>query len=98
MRNLLDVAVNTGDRRATQTLVDRVAPWLGQVIVPAAVIVDGAIARPLARGATLLGDYDRAEEWIGVAHEIHVRLQAPFFIALGQLDHADRATNRLSGL
>jgi hypothetical protein len=70
--------------------------WAG--IVPAAVIVDGAIARPLARGATLLGDYDRAEEWIGVAHEIHVRLQAPFFIALGQLDHADRATNRLSGL
>ncbi len=39
--------------------------------------------------ATLLGSYDQAEEWFGIAHDIHTRLEAPFFIALGQLDRAD---------
>jgi hypothetical protein len=49
----------------------------------------GAIARPLARAAALLADYDQAERWFEMAHDIHNRLQAPFWIAAGQLDHAD---------
>ena len=52
-------------------------------------LVQGAVARPLARCATLLGDYDQAEEWFAIAHDIHERLEAPFWSALGQLDHAD---------
>ncbi len=66
-----------------------VSPYATQVLVPGSTIVHGAIARPLARAATLLGSYDQAEEWFGIAHDIHTRLEAPFFIALGQLDRAD---------
>lgn len=49
----------------------------------------GAFARPLACCATLLGEYDQADEWFGVAHDINARLQAPFWVALTGLDHAD---------
>ena len=64
-------------------------PYATQVIAPAQSLVHGAVARPLARAATLLGDYDQAEDWFAIAHDIHARLQAPFWTALGQLDHAD---------
>ena len=39
--------------------------------------------------ATLLGDYDQAEQWFATAHDIHNRLRTPYWTALGQLDHAD---------
>ena len=89
MANLLDAAVTVQDRAAARTLVEPVAPFAGHVIVPGGVKANGAIARPLARAATLLGDYDQAEEWFAIAHDIHDRLQAPYWTALGQLDHAD---------
>jgi hypothetical protein len=56
---------------------------------PTSVLVVGAIARPLARVSTLLGDYTQAEAWFATAHDIHARLQAPFWTAIGQLDHAN---------
>jgi hypothetical protein len=52
-------------------------------------LVRGAFARPLACCTTVLEDYDQAEQWFAIAHDIHTRLQAPFWTALGQLDHAD---------
>jgi hypothetical protein len=52
------------------------------------------MARPLARAATVLGDYDQAEQWFATAHDIHARLQAPYWTALGQLDHADLCLTR----
>ena len=51
--------------------------------------VSGSVARPLARAATMLGDYDQAEQWFATAHDIHTKLQAPFWTATGQLDHAE---------
>ena len=90
MSDFLDTAAS--DRTtsaAARTLVDRVAPFADHVVDPTAALVPGAIARPLAGAATLLGDYDQAEEWFAIAHDIHARLQAPFWTALGQLDHAD---------
>ena len=89
MRDVLDAVVTTENRRAARALVDRVEPFAAHVVAPSSTIVQGAIARPLARAATLLGDYDQAEEWFAIAHDIHTRLQAPFWTALGQLDHAD---------
>lgn len=89
MSNFLDAAVNTAESSAARALVDRVSPFASHVVAPSAVLVEGAIARPLARCATLLGDHDRAEQWFAVAHGIHERLRAPFWTALGQLDHAD---------
>ncbi len=88
MRNLLDAVATTGDRVGARTLVDRVAPYAAQVIAPSGALIDGAIARPLARAATVLGEYDEAEQWFSIAHDIHSRLQAPFYTALTQLDHA----------
>jgi hypothetical protein len=89
MSRLLDVAASAGQARFARTLVDRIAPYATQVIAPAASIVNGAAARPLARAATLLGNHDQAEAWFATAHTLHARLQAPSFIALTQLDHAD---------
>jgi tetratricopeptide (TPR) repeat protein len=88
MGNLLDAAATTDDRTAAHALVEKVAPYQAQVVAPTG-LVRGAIARPLARAATVLGDHEQAEEWFAIAHDIHARLQAPFWIALGQLDHAD---------
>jgi hypothetical protein len=89
MAFLTDAAATTHDDAAARTLIERLAPYASHVISPAAVIVEGAVARPLARAATLLGDYAQAEQWFALAHDLHTRLQAPFWTALGQLDHAD---------
>jgi class 3 adenylate cyclase len=89
MSHLVDTAVTTEERRAARTLIDRLEPFSNHVISPASVVVSGAIARPLARAATLLGDYGKAEHWFAIAHDIHSRLQAPYWTAMGQLDHAD---------
>jgi tetratricopeptide (TPR) repeat protein len=89
MANVTDAAATVKDRPAAQALCERLAPFAAHVISPAGIYVMGAIARPLARAAALLADYDQAERWFEMAHDIHGRLQAPFWIALGQLDHAD---------
>jgi tetratricopeptide (TPR) repeat protein len=89
MENLLDAATRIGDSAAARVLIDRVGPFATQVISAAPALVKGAIARPLAAAATVTGDYDQAEEWFATAHDIHQRLEAPFWMALGQLDHAD---------
>jgi class 3 adenylate cyclase/tetratricopeptide (TPR) repeat protein len=95
MANLTDAAVTTADHAAARLLVERLAPFADHVISPAGVIVNGAVARPLARAAAFLGDYGRAEAWFAIAHDIHARLEAPFWTALGQLDHADLCLSRL---
>jgi hypothetical protein len=63
------------------------------IIAIGGVKVNGAIARPLARAATLLGDYDQAEQWFATAHDIHNRLRTPYWTALGQLDHAETSAS-----
>lgn len=97
MSDLLDAAVATRDRTAPRTLVNLVSPFATHVVEPTTALLVGAIARPLARAATLLGDHDRAEDWFAIAHDIHVRLRAPFWTALGQLDHADLCLDRGAG-
>ncbi len=97
MCNLTDAAATTGHLAAANALVERLAPFAGHVIAPSGVLVQGAAARPLARAATVLGDYDQAEQWFGSAHDIHNRLRAPYWAALGQLDHADLCLARRAG-
>ena len=88
MCHLADTAATVGDPDAARSLIERIAPFADQVNCPTT-LVEGAVARPLARLATLVGDYDRAEAWFAVAHDVHERLGAPYWTALGQLDHAD---------
>jgi hypothetical protein len=94
MANLVDAAASVEDHAAARVLFDRLAAYANQVIVPYGPVVNGAFARPLARAATLLGNYAQAEAWFAIAHDIHARLQAPFWIARGQLDHADLCVAR----
>jgi tetratricopeptide (TPR) repeat protein len=88
MTSLTDAAATTGDQASARALLAALEPFATLVISAAATAV-GAVARPLARAATALGDYDRAEKWFATAHDIHARLQAPYWTARGQLDHAD---------
>jgi tetratricopeptide (TPR) repeat protein len=94
MANLADGAATVGDRQAARMLIDRLEPFADQVLVPSLRASSGAIARPLARAATLLGEYDRAEEWFTIAHDIHERLRTPFWIARTDLDHAELCLTR----
>jgi class 3 adenylate cyclase/tetratricopeptide (TPR) repeat protein len=89
MKNLLDGAASISDIDGARTLVNRAAPYADEVIADGPLLVSGSIARPLARAATVIGDHDQAEEWFAIAHDLHTRLQAPYWTALGQLDHAD---------
>lgn len=89
MHDFLDALASTGMRDGAATVAERVAPYASQVASPAPVVVHGAIARPLARAATVLGDFDQAEQWFAIAHDVHAQLRAPFWTARGQLDHAD---------
>jgi len=86
---LTDAAATLRDESVARTLVDRLAPYATHVICSSPPSITGATARPLARAATILRDYDQATEWFAIAHDIHTRLQAPYYTALGQLDHAD---------
>jgi class 3 adenylate cyclase/tetratricopeptide (TPR) repeat protein len=86
---LLDAAAAVTDVVAARALIQRVAPFADHVLAPTATNVAGALARPLARAATVLGEYDQAEVWLSIAHNIHARLEAPYWTARGQLDHAD---------
>jgi len=94
MYNFLDAAASTGSTTAARTLIDRVSLHHTKVATAGPFLVHGAIARPLARAATILGEYEQAEYWFAIAHDIHRRLQAPFWTALGQLDHADLCLTR----
>ena len=94
MANMTDAAATLGDGRACETLLERLMPFATQVVAIGSVRVMGALARPLARAAAVLGDYDQAEQWFATAHDLHVRLQAPFWTARGQLDHADLCLTR----
>jgi class 3 adenylate cyclase/tetratricopeptide (TPR) repeat protein len=92
--NLADAAATTGDTAAAAVLLEQLAPFANLVVCPSGVLALGAVARPLARAATLLGQYDRAEHWFAVAHDIHQRLQARYWTARGELDHADLCSIR----
>jgi hypothetical protein len=93
MSYLADTAAILGDRGAARTLLELLAPFESEVICPA-IFHEGAVARTLGRLATVLGDHDRAERWFATAHDIHTRLEAPYWMARGQLDHADLCLTR----
>jgi class 3 adenylate cyclase/tetratricopeptide (TPR) repeat protein len=95
MGALTEAAAITRDEGSARDLIERLAPFASHVIGTGA-SVNGAIARPLARAAAMLGDYEEAEQWFAIAHDIHTKLQAPYWTALGQLDHADLCLARLA--
>jgi hypothetical protein len=82
MVNLTDAVVTTRNREAVQVLLDRLRPYADHVISPQGIIVTGAVARPLARAATLLGEYEAAEAWFALSHDLHSGQRADSSITL----------------
>jgi class 3 adenylate cyclase/tetratricopeptide (TPR) repeat protein len=87
MSNLADAAATTGRTDVSRALVELLRPFADHVVSTGAT-VNGAMARCLGRAATVLGDFDQAEGWFQLAHDVHAKLHAPFWIARAQLDHA----------
>jgi class 3 adenylate cyclase/tetratricopeptide (TPR) repeat protein len=94
MMTLLDAAATTRDIVAARMLIDRVAPYDTQVAVVSSAVVAGAAARPLARAATVVSDYDKAEKWFALADDTHAQLKAPYWTTRGQLDRTDLCLER----
>jgi tetratricopeptide (TPR) repeat protein len=90
---LVEAAVVTRHEESAHALLERLTPFASHVIGGGTSVI-GSVARPLARAATMLGDYDQAEQWFAIAHDIHTKLQAPYWTARGQLDHADLCLTR----
>jgi class 3 adenylate cyclase/tetratricopeptide (TPR) repeat protein len=88
LTDLVEAAALIRHEGSARVLLEQLTPFATHVIC-SATTVTGSVARPLARAATMLGDYDRAERWFATAHDIHTRLQAPYWLAMGQLDNAD---------
>jgi hypothetical protein len=95
MANIADAAGAVGDRHTAGLLVERLTPFASQVICPFGTMVLGAVARPLARVAALVGQHADAERNFVLAHDVHTRLHAPYWFARGQLDHADLCMTRV---
>lgn len=87
--NLTDTAASVGNVPAAEALLEQLAGLESHVVAPDGFILVGTVARPLARAATMLGEYERAERGFAIAHEISGRLQAPYWTARTELDHAD---------
>ena len=88
MSDLTDTAATIGDHARRPRARRPPRPFATHVI-PTAVVSRCHRPPTRSRSPTLLGDYDQAEAWFATAHDIHARLQAPFWTAHGQLDHAD---------
>jgi len=83
-----DCAADLGRADAAPLLIERLAPYAGQVIFTN-VHTKGAVARSPGRLALLTGDRDRAVAWLDEALELHRRLGARYWIARTELELAD---------
>jgi tetratricopeptide (TPR) repeat protein len=93
LTDLVEAAALMRHQESARLLLERLTPFATHVLC-AGPIVSGSVARPLARAATMLGNYDQAEQWFVTAHDIHQRLEAPYWTARGELDHADLCLGR----
>jgi tetratricopeptide (TPR) repeat protein len=83
-----DIAATLEDRTSAPLLVALLEP-ISDLIAATSVSCQGATARPLARVEAMLGNYEDAERHFLVALDLHTRLDAPYWIALTQLDYAE---------
>ncbi len=79
------VASRLTETEAAEMLYDRLADW-GHLTVTTGAMVLGVVAHDLGMLATVLGRYDVADTHFAHAFEISRRLEAPFFVALTQLE------------
>jgi len=76
------------------TLYNLLAPWHRQLANVPPATNGGAVALYLGMLATVLGRFDDADAHFAEAIDIHQRLQAPYWIARTQLEHARMLLDR----
>ncbi|WP_426571389.1 ATP-binding protein [Aquihabitans sp. McL0605] len=91
--NCADAAASTGDPDLAAAYRPLLAVYADEVVAPGSVVL-GAASRPLGRLAQVLGDLDAADAHLQAALDVHQRLQAPYWVALTQLDLADLCAER----
>jgi class 3 adenylate cyclase/tetratricopeptide (TPR) repeat protein len=88
-----EVAARLGAVEHAATLRALIEPYAGQVIAPGS-ICTGAVARYIGLLDHLRGDLAGAEAHLRQALAVHEAIEAPYFIALTQLDLADVLAER----
>jgi tetratricopeptide (TPR) repeat protein len=73
------------DREAAQILYDRLMRW-PHLVMFSGITLHGAVAHHLGALATVLNQFDLAEDHFSEALRIHQELEAPFFIAVTELE------------
>jgi predicted ATPase/class 3 adenylate cyclase len=85
MRHLAEASAELEDHDFASVVYDELHPFADQVIFPS-VVVNGAVALPLGRLATMLGRYDDAEAHLDHARAIHERIGARYYLASTYLE------------
>lgn len=88
-----ELAVHFADRRAAETLLDRIAPF-GDHVITTSVTVTPVLGHSAGKLEHLLGRYDEAEVSFRRALAIHERLESPPLIAMTQTAWAAMLTER----
>jgi hypothetical protein len=82
------VAARLRDVASARAVHDFLAPHSGEVIAVGGML-SGAAARILALLDRVIGDFDSAERHLDVAMRLHEALEAPYWVAITQLDRAE---------
>lgn len=80
-----DTTADLGEMHAAEILFDRMRPY-ANLIAMNTTTLEGALARPMARLAAVLGRLDESAQLFELALEEHRNLEAPFWIARTELD------------
>ena len=88
-----EVATRLADAPAASSLIERLHEYV-QLFAFSGGTLEGSVADALGRLETVLGNFDRADEYFDIADTVNERLDAPFFIALTKLHRADMQIRR----
>ena len=88
-----ECAARVGDHAGARMLFDRLEPWSAH-IANVSLTSWGAVAHYLGLLATCLDEFDVAERYFAQALDIHVEIDAPFFVACTQTELASMLTRR----
>ena len=88
-----EVTARLADAHAATSLIERLRPYIPLFVFSGGTL-EGSVADALGRLATVLGDYNGADECFDIADTVNERLNAPFFIALTKLHRAEMQLRR----
>jgi tetratricopeptide (TPR) repeat protein len=87
------LATMLDDHNAAATLIERLRPY-DQTYVCFSADVNGSVAHALGCLATVLQNYDEADQYFDIADTLNARLEAPFYVALTKFYRATMQLQR----